>query len=140
MQKLTRKTLLFQKKSSSDKIYRLNSAMLVEIFNLLGYPMHWHQKMVLDLFTFVEKNGDPERPDYVSKDMMKQWFAKISKIFKTEIITKVSSYFYTLAKMKAERRGVIILLAGASGTGKSTLTSLLAGQLNIRPMSSDTIR
>jgi 2-phosphoglycerate kinase len=102
--------------------------------------MHWHQKMVLDLFTFVEKNGEPERPDYVSKDMMKQWFAKISKIFKTEIITKVSSYFYTLAKMKAERRGVIILLAGASGTGKSTLTSLLAGQLNIRPMSSDTIR
>lgn len=137
---IAKEFIIFQRKMKSDKVYRLNFSMLKEIFNILGYQKHHVDKMLVDLYEFVFKNPEGDIKNYISKPRMKEWFSKIGKVYKTELVSKISSYFYTLAKMKNERKGVVILQAGASGTGKSTLTSLLAGQLNIRPMSSDTIR
>ena len=100
--------ILFQKKASSDKVYRLNRAMIHEVLLVLGYPAHriWH--MIDDLFDYIHKIRELKGETYISKEEMKIWLSRIQDKYKTDLVRQPRSYFYALAKMKNEKKGVVI--------------------------------
>lgn len=123
----------------SDPI-RIHTMLFREVLMAIGYNLNAAQKITNKTFTHFFRGKESEKEVLVEKEAFNEYLNEAHVKNKLETVRRLRSYFYAIVKLRLKQKGVIILLGGASGSGKSSLTSLLAGRLHLREMSSDNIR
>ena len=105
----------------------------------------YNKKKALKFTTSIMTHYLKLKPEFdqnitTSKTDFKNVLIALKKEIPLEGIKKIESYFFAIAKLLTDSEGLIILLGGASGTGKSSLTSIMAARMNLQLFSSDNIR
>lgn len=123
--------ILFNKHSPNIFLIRLNYHMLVDliIFSLFHIKLQTSNKKSKDIEIFSENSKE-------TKSQNKFNSCKYLE-FSEDILRKL---FYSVITFQ-EKMTLVILIAGASGSGKSTIASNICSRLSItRNISTDTIR
>ena len=88
--------------------------------------------MSAPLFKYVLKKYLSDKYKYSKPEYLKDFYVA------SDLVCNYTSFIYAHIESK---RNILVLLAGTSGTGKSTLSSLLGSRLGISTViSTDTIR
>lgn len=119
---------------------RIHTMLFREVLMAIGYNLSTAQKITQKTFVRFFKDKENESEVVIEKEAFNDYLNEIHLKNKLETVKRLRNYFYAIIRLRLKQKGVIILLGGASGCGKSSLTSLLAGRLHLREMSSDNIR
>lgn len=77
----------------------------------------------------------------MTKEELKQFIQKRGEQIKIKLLKSIQNYFFSICRFYLKNKGIIILIGGASGTGKSTLASYLSKKIiSDVILSTDTIR
>jgi len=125
---------------TKSKPIRIHTILFREVLMAIGYNQKIAMKITMKTFKHFFKEDEKSEEVIISKQQFTDYLTEIHAKNKLEIIRRLSPYFYAIIRLHSKQKGLIILLGGASGCGKSSLTSLLAGRLHLKEMSSDNIR
>lgn len=126
--------------NSKTNPIRIHTMLLREVLMAIGYNLNTAQKITIKTFIkyFKGKEADPEV--LIERESFIEYLNEVHAKNRLLTVKRMHSYFFSIIKLRLKQQGVIILIGGASGSGKSSLTSLLAGRLHLKEMSSDNIR
>lgn len=126
-------------KSRSNSI-RIHMMLCREVLMAIGYSLDTAQKITRKIFVHFFKGQESVDEILVTREAFNDKLGEIHAKNKLETVKRLHNYYFAIIKLRMKQQGVIILIGGASGSGKSSLTSLLAGRLHLKEMSSDNIR
>ena len=119
---------------------RIHSVLFKEVLMAIGYNEKTAIKITDKAYKHFFKTKEDDAEILIDKNDFSEYLNSIHLKNKLEVIRRLRTYFYAIIKLRNKQQGLIILIGGASGSGKSSLTSLLAGRLHLKEMSSDNIR
>jgi 2-phosphoglycerate kinase len=126
--------------NSKSNPIRIHTMLLREVLMAIGYNLNTAQKITLKTFIHYFKGKESLPEVLIEKEVFSEYLTEIHAKNKLLTVKRIHTYLYSIMKLRLKQQGVIILIGGASGSGKSSLTSLLAGRLLLKEMSSDNIR
>lgn len=119
---------------------RIHTMLLREVLMGIGYNLKTAQKITIKTFQQFFKGNEGLPEVIVEKDTFSDYLTEVHTKNKLFTVKRIHSYFFSIIKLRLKQQGVIIMIGGASGSGKSSLTSLVAGRLHLKEMSSDNVR
>ena len=119
----------------------INHYLCTLIFKTLGYSDKKAESFSASVFRHYQSQaGANEWNLTTTVEELKKKLEEMRKKYKNDKIDQISNYFFTVARLRLDSQGLIILLGGGSGTGKSSLASLMAAKLSLQVFSTDNIR
>ena len=134
------KIIIVNSVGSKMQPIRIHTMLFREVLMALGYSLKTAQKITHKTFTHFFKDNENLSELLIEKEVFVEHLTDIHSKNKLEIVKKFHSYFFSIIKLRLKPQGVIILIGGASGSGKSSVTSLLAGRMHLKEMSTDNVR
>lgn len=134
-------TITLARSNPEKKNYRFTYHLCRRVFQAIGYDKLKATKFANSVWRYyLSKYEMIQNNIQTTKNKFKKFLDKMKSEYPLKNITNLSTYFFAVARLCANNSGLIILLGGASGTGKSSLTSLMSAKLGLQGFSSDNIR
>ena len=112
--------------NSSTNPKRIHTILFREVMMAIGYSLKIAQELSLTTFSHFFRGRESEDEALVEKEEFSEYLTKLHHLYKLETVKKLKVYFFAITRLRLRRQGLIILIGGASGCGKSSTTSIKA--------------